>query len=123
MKETNSTYGALLRTRRIAAGLSLRDVASKLGVSHVYLADVERGVRGPLKPEHEPALLAAVPGLTHDELARARAVTRPVKITLENTPPKYQDLTLAFARRIEKQDLSDSQTMMLLQLLNNPGKD
>jgi transcriptional regulator with XRE-family HTH domain len=36
-----------LRDRRRAAGLSLRDVATRIGVSHVTLDNYERGMRTP----------------------------------------------------------------------------
>lgn len=120
---TATPYGALLRERRVAKGLSLRDVANELNVSHVYLADVERGSRGPLKPEHEPALLCVLTNTTADELDRARALSRPLKITLGNTPPQYQDLTIAFARRIERQNLGDVKLRQLLALLNSEDGD
>lgn len=37
--------GAQLRALREAAGLSLRDLAKLLHCSHVYLGDLERGLR------------------------------------------------------------------------------
>ncbi len=37
--------GAKLRGQRMKAGLSLRAMAKLLGVSHVYLGEVERGDR------------------------------------------------------------------------------
>lgn len=120
---SRSPYGALLRQRRLEAGLSLRDVANQLGVSHVFLADVERGLRGPLKAEHEPVLLKTIGNMKLGELERARALSRPVKITLENTPAQYQDLTLAFARRIERQNLGEKKLKQLLELLNSEDED
>jgi transcriptional regulator with XRE-family HTH domain len=47
--------GALLRTQRIAADLSLRDLAELTNVSNAYLSQLERGL-------HEPSLrvLAAI---------------------------------------------------------------
>lgn len=118
-----TAYGALLRQRRTEAGLSLRDVAAKLGVSHVYLADVERGTRGPLKPEHEPALLQLMRNVRADELERARAVSRPVKISVENAPSQYQELVLALAKRMEQQDLTETQLQKLMKLLSNEEKE
>lgn len=46
-----SSFGPLLRGLRSRAGLTLRDLATFLGVSVPYLSDVERGARGPLRPE------------------------------------------------------------------------
>jgi transcriptional regulator with XRE-family HTH domain len=44
-----SALGALIRERRAAAGLSLRDLASRTSVSNAYLSQIERGL-------HEPSL-------------------------------------------------------------------
>jgi transcriptional regulator with XRE-family HTH domain len=41
--------GAVVREQRLAAGLSLRDVAQRAGVSNAYLSQIERGL-------HEPSL-------------------------------------------------------------------
>jgi transcriptional regulator with XRE-family HTH domain len=41
--------GALLRARRRVAGLSLRELAARTGVSNAYLSQLERG-------RHEPSL-------------------------------------------------------------------
>jgi transcriptional regulator with XRE-family HTH domain len=39
----NERFGAYLRERREAAGLSLRGLAARLGVQPAYLSEVERG--------------------------------------------------------------------------------
>ncbi len=41
--------GAIIRSRRLAAGLSLRDLSGRAGVSNAYLSQVERGL-------HEPSI-------------------------------------------------------------------
>jgi transcriptional regulator with XRE-family HTH domain len=41
--------GALLRAQRLAKGLSLRELATRTGVSNAYLSELERG-------RHEPSL-------------------------------------------------------------------
>jgi transcriptional regulator with XRE-family HTH domain len=43
------TLGALLRTRRLAAGLSLRELARRTAISNAYLSQLERG-------RHDPSL-------------------------------------------------------------------
>lgn len=111
-------YGALLRERRVQAGLSLREVAEHIGVSHVFLADIERGTSGPLKPEREPALMEALPNIHKHELISARASST-YKITPATTPAKYMDMTAAFARRIERGNLSDTKVHRILELLKD----
>src|SRR4051794_35957618 len=41
--------GALIRAQRVTAGLSLRDLAERTGVSNAYLSQIERGL-------HEPSI-------------------------------------------------------------------
>ena len=111
-------YGALLRKQRVDAGLSLRDVAAKLGVSHVFLADVERGARGPLNQEHEPKLLKLLKSLNQHDLDVARKESKAIKITLDTTPEPYHDLTVALARRYESgEKLRETQVNRIIKIL------
>jgi transcriptional regulator with XRE-family HTH domain len=110
-------FGQYIRQRRVEAELSLRFVADQLGISHVYLGEVERGVRPPLKKEHWAKLIATIPDIIEQELERKAAKSRPVQLNLEDAPPRYQDLGLALARRIEKRDLDEHQLTELLRLL------
>lgn len=43
------TLGAVLRARRLATGLSLRELSARTSVSNAYLSELERGL-------HEPSL-------------------------------------------------------------------
>ncbi len=110
-------FGAYLRRARVASGRSLREVASALAVSHVYLGEVERGVRGPLRPEHWSALLKAIPGLKAEDLERYAAASRPLEVDISDAPPRYQDLAMALARRLKNRDLTKSQISRLLKVL------
>jgi transcriptional regulator with XRE-family HTH domain len=67
--------GTLLRAERERRGLSLRAVAARVGVSHVYIGEVERGVRPP--SEHITGPLATLYGLDP-----ARLRTRPSRAAL-----------------------------------------
>ena len=42
---TDKTFGQCIRKRREELGLSVRALASKIGMSPVYLSDIERGNR------------------------------------------------------------------------------
>jgi transcriptional regulator with XRE-family HTH domain len=50
------TFGELIRTSRRRLNKSLQDVANALGVSVVYVPEVERGKRPPFTIERLPAL-------------------------------------------------------------------
>lgn len=119
-----TAFGRYLRTMRNAADLSLRDVAEALGgISHVYLGEVERGVRPPMKPEWWPKLAKAIPKVTVEELANRASESKPVQLRLEDAPPQYRELGLALARRIEDQDLSSADLNRLIDLLKGGKRD
>lgn len=42
---SKSTFGECIRARRIELNRSVRDVANAIGMSPVYLSDIERGIR------------------------------------------------------------------------------
>jgi len=115
---TRSTrFGSYLRASRVEARRSLREVADAIGISHVYLGEVERGVRGPLMESHWDGLLAAIPGLTRAELKRTAQMSRALEIDLSTAPARYQDLAIALARRFKRRDLSDAELSRLLKVL------
>jgi len=116
---SKSTFGQFIRNKRIAAHLSLRAVAEALGVSHVFLGEVERGVRPLLPTERWPRLMQAIPDIQISDLERHAAHTRPIQLDLRDAPPEYQDLGLALARRIAKRDLPEPQLRDLLSLLRD----
>lgn len=69
-----SDYGTALRAARHERGLTLRDLAARLGVSITHLSDVERGRRGLFSLERTlfvakrlrtPALVLLVPWVAH----------------------------------------------------------
>lgn len=105
-KTTEHEFGRYIRRQRAIGGVSLRSAAKVLDVSAVYLGEVERGVRPPLKEEHWEALIRAVPTIERATLDRLTAKAKPIQLDLRDSPPRYQDLALALARRIEKQNIS-----------------
>ncbi|MEM6733506.1 MAG: helix-turn-helix transcriptional regulator, partial [Myxococcota bacterium] len=50
-------FGRYIREKRLVAGMSLRALAAKLRVSHVYLGEVERGAKGPMAEKHWSRLI------------------------------------------------------------------
>ena len=99
-------FGRYIRRSRVDAGVSLRAAARAIGVSAVYLGEVERGVRPPLKQKWWDDLIKAVPTLDRSAMDRLSASSRPLQLDLRDVPPKYQDLGMALARRIERQNIS-----------------
>jgi transcriptional regulator with XRE-family HTH domain len=110
-------FGTFLRDRRIAAGLSLREVARGMGITAVYLGEVERGVRGPFVRDRWVDLARLIPGVTMGDLERRARLADGVRLDLSDAPPEYQDLGLALARRIEQRDLEPTEVTSLLRIL------
>jgi len=62
------TFGAAVRTRRAALGISQEELASRAGLHRTYIGDIERGLRNvSLKNIHR---LAAGLGCPASELLR-----------------------------------------------------
>lgn len=112
-------FGRYLRERRVDAEISLRSAASKLGISAVYLGEVERGVRPPLKEKHWDKLLKVVPTLSREKLERFAVDARPMQLDLRDASPQYQDLALALSRRIDQQNISDKDLAKILAILGD----
>ena len=110
-------FGRYIRRLRTEADVSLRSAAKTLDISAVYLGEVERGVRPPLKETHWVALIRAVPSIERETLERLTAKAKPIQLDLRDVPPRYQDLALALARRVEKQNISKIDLDELISIL------
>lgn len=105
-----SPIGAYLRAKRCAAKLSLRDVADRIGMTHVVLSEIERGLR-PVKPERL-AELAAMIGFDPAELERVAAGELPAP------EPVHEDLGATIVRRLEqRRDIKLKEMLVLHRLL------
>ena len=112
-----TVFGRYIRQKRNDAELSLRAVADKLGVTYVYLGEVERGVRGPMKEERWPDLVKAIPGVKLKELKHAAEASKPLLFDFNDAQPRYRNLALALAREMQDQRLSDDEIDNILALL------
>lgn len=112
-------FGKYLRAQRVSAGISLRSAANKLGVSAVYLGEVERGVRPPLKKTHWDQLLKTIPSMSRETMERLAMDARPVQLDLRGASPRYQDLALSLSRRIESQNISAEDLDKLMAILGD----
>lgn len=115
-----SPFGIYLRHKRVSAGKSIREVARALGISHVYLGDVERGKRRTLPENYWPALIEAVPGITKRELEAHAAESAPIDPISLHGP--VRDIAVALARRLRSRDLTSIEIQQLLCLLNGDSK-
>ena len=111
-------FGRKLREARLNSGLSLRDLAEKLGVTHVFLGEVERGVKSRLNETHWNALIKALPDLKKEELEDWSKRSQTLELDLRQQSEEFQDLTLVLARAIQtKKDIPERDRMKIMRLL------
>lgn len=108
------TFGEFLTERRKIRGVLMKDLAEELGVSKVYLCDVEKGRRAVTKPEHLQKI-ADYLNLSEEErntmydlAAEARTYQKGISPDL----PEYimeNDIVRTALRTAKKYNISDSE--------------
>lgn len=116
-----TTFGTYLRDARERAGLSLREMAKRVGVSHVFWGEVERGLRG-LPKERWALVMQLLPDLEEERLLELDVLRRPVRLDLSGKTPKVQEVGLTFARRIESDNLTEKDADALMEFLRTLGR-
>src|SRR5690554_241361 len=114
MTDDRSSFGRYLRNRRHGAGLSLRDLATHLEVSHVFLSKVERGQKS-LPEKYWQPIVGLIPSITYSELRKYSDLGQPIQISIEDGASP--DLGLALARRLSDKQLSNDELEKLMKLL------
>ncbi len=115
MKESFGTY---IRSHRLVAKLSLRKVANRLNITHVYLGEVERGIKPPFNKKYWTNLINVIPDIEIDVLERLSASEKPVLINVSRAPRVVQRLACALARWIDEHSILDeSEDKDLLRLM------
>jgi transcriptional regulator with XRE-family HTH domain len=109
------SFGELIRTSRRRLNKSLQDVADALGVSVVYVSEVERGKRPPFTNERLPAL-AEVLELNLGEVRSAAWVGRGM-IELDPDAAASQKQIEVLAA-LARGGLSESQLQAILDIAN-----
>jgi transcriptional regulator with XRE-family HTH domain len=119
MSDKKAAIGQYLRDQRVLASLGLRETAARIGVSHVFLGEVERGRK--LMPRERWARVAqAIPGVSERELEAIEKETTArehMQLELRSAGPRYERLGALLLRRARKRDLDDPQFDQLLRLL------
>ena len=92
MREENMTFGQYIRAKRKASskGLTLRDVAKKLGISLTMYCDIERNRRSP-NEDFDYEGLANMLELNEDEKARMYDLAA---IRLRTVPSDIEDVMM-----------------------------
>ena len=116
-----SAFGVYLRECRTSASKSLREVATHLGISHVYLGEVERGRRRTLPKRHWNALLEILPEMSKGELQTAVAQSKPLDAS--RMEGAERGVVVALARKIEENGITDEEAKQLLEILRAKAED
>jgi transcriptional regulator with XRE-family HTH domain len=105
-------FGELIRARRRVLNKSLQDVAKAVGVTVVYVSEVERGKRPPFTNERLPAL-AKVLEMDIDDL---RSAVWTEKKMIEWDPSTTNDKQVEALMALARGGLSESQLEEILKI-------
>jgi transcriptional regulator with XRE-family HTH domain len=112
-----TVFGRNLKEARLNAGLSLRALAEKLGITHVFLGEIERGVKQVLPEKRWDDLLKAIPSLKKPDLVDWAERSKTLELDLREESESYQDLSLALARNIRSHSITEKDVAQIMKLL------
>ena len=113
------SFGEFIRANRRRLNKSLQDVADAIGVTPVYVSEVERGKRPPFTPERLTAL-ATVLDLDLNELrATAWIEKKMIEWDPNTTSQKQIEVLVALARG----GLSENQLEEILKIANKEQRE
>ncbi len=115
-------FGELLRTARRKAGKTLGQLARGLGVSVVYLSDVERGHRKPFTRER---VLKAAEFLEMDPTQLLEAASRErgfIEYDITKAKPLEADVVSGFVAGLARGGVSDDQLLEIQRILEGSKK-
>lgn len=109
-----SIFGSRLREARELAHKSMKDLAEAVGVSIVYISDIERGRRNPPQGD-KLTRIANFLGLNPDEVEDLAARDRKrVELELKDDQGAISDAALVLARRWDS--ITDTQAEEILKI-------
>jgi transcriptional regulator with XRE-family HTH domain len=113
-------FGGLLHRARVAVRRSLRDVGQEVGLSAIYLSEIERGGRRPPATPYIMRLAAALNTDSAPLLEAAMNERDRVELSLEDdSTPAKKELGLALARAWD--DMDDAVAKKLKEFLEERG--
>ena len=111
-------FGDLLRKQRRKADKTLGDVARLLGVSIVFLSDVERGNRAPLNADR---ILKAAAFLGQDSMPLLEAADRErgfIEYDIRKARPLEADVVGGLVAGLQRGGITDEQLHNIQRILN-----
>jgi len=113
------TFGELIRTSRRGQNKSLQDVATALGVTPVYISEVERGKRLPFKPER----LTALAEVLKIDINVLRTTAWVEKKMIEWDPATASDKQIRALVEMARGGFSDTEWDAILRIATKKQKD
>ena len=111
-----ASFGATIRKIREESKKTMKDLAKALGVSIVYISDIELGHRNPPTGEKLDKM-ADFLGVSRDDITEWAARERGyVEIGVENGEAPLSNVALALARRGES--LTEEEASQILKIIN-----
>lgn len=89
-------FGPWLRRVREESGISMRRLAADLGVSHVYILEVERDRRPPLGKHHWDRLMHIIPSIDRESLILNSAFSRVLRARLLEPLSEHERMEVAW---------------------------
>lgn len=116
-------FGQVLRNNRRQAGKTLGDLAEVLGVSVVYLSDVERGYRRPLKKERILKIAEFLGTDAADLFAAADWERGFIEYDITKARPLEADVVGGLVSGLARGGITDDQLISIQEILKKNGKE
>ena len=121
------TFGEFLTEKRKNRGILMKDLADELGVSKVYLCDVEKGRKAAPKPEYLQIIAEQLNlseeerNIMYDLAAEAHAFSKGISPDL----PEYimeNDIVRTALRTAKKYDITDEEWLDFIRRIEKSSK-
>ena len=121
----HNTFGEFIAQKRIEKGITLRDMASRLGVTAPYLSDVEKDRRNPFDMD-KLTLLATILQLSPEENAQMLDLVGKKRNSVAPDLPEYimeRDYVSAALRTARDLNAGEEDWLRFVEALKNERKE
>ena len=121
----HNNFGEFIAQKRIEKGITLRDMASRLGVTAPYLSDVEKDRRNPFDMD-KLTLLATILQLSSEENAQMLDLVGKKRNSVAPDLPEYimeRDYVSAALRTARDLNAGEEEWLRFVEALKNERKE
>jgi len=121
----HNNFGEFIAQKRIEKGITLRDMASRLGVTAPYLSDVEKDRRNPFDMD-KLTLLATILQLSPEENAQMLDLVGKKRNSVAPDLPEYimeRDYVSAALRTARDLNAGEEEWLRFVEALKNERKE